>query len=136
MTILNPWGLTSKAVREMNIILSMATKGLLACLCFFALVSSVVPQVSGATENQQYAEAARYGSAYDAVQDQRMTAVEANITALQKSSETQQKEIEQLIEAQSKWTGGLQTLLGLIGFTSVVSLGIQIFEKWQKNKDK
>jgi uncharacterized protein YlxW (UPF0749 family) len=114
----------------------MITKGLLAILCCFALVSSAIPQVVATTNTHHYdAQQQQYGSSYDAVQNQRMSAIEDNVSSLQKSSETQQKAIEELIKAQSQWAGGLQTLIGLIGFTSVVGLGIQVYEKVMK-KDK
>jgi hypothetical protein len=116
--------------------LSMLTKALFVCLCAFALISNAqVPDGSASPSTRQKIDVTTqqvYASPYDAVQNQRMDNIDQNVAALQRAGDKRQEEIEELIEAQSRWSGGLATLLGLIGFTSVIGLGIQIYEKFKK----
>lgn len=117
----------------MKELFSMATKALYVCICMFALICGAQQPVTSSVPLRSADHlAAEFGSAYDEVQNQRMDALQADIALLQKASEKQQSEIEELIRSQSQWSGGLQTLLGLIGFTSVVELGLRLYEKWKK----
>ncbi len=97
------------------------------CLMIFAKADSFA---GSPTRHQKNVVVRSYtGSDYDQVQDQRLDNLDNVLSEMRKSSDIQGQKIAELMAVTDQWMGGIKALMGLLGLTSIVGLGLQINDR-------